>query len=134
MKKLTFVLRIRQQYFLFRLVSGLCYIGGAIAGFLPGTAADIIQIFSFAFALFLAQMLHFSPKEQTDEMAEQNIAKAKALSADIIGPLLCFGTLVLFLLFRKQEDLSSIALWMPFLFVGIMDIIQAVAFKRLEDK
>lgn len=133
MAKRVFVLRIRQQYFLMRFISGLCYIGGAIAGFLPGTAADIVQVALFAAALFIAHVLHISPKEQADEMAEQNIAKAKALSADLIEPLLCFGTLVLYLLLRNQEDWSSIALWSPFMFIGVMDLIQAVAFKRLED-
>jgi len=133
MAKRVFVVRIRQQYFLFRFISGLCYIGGAVAGFLPGTAADIIQVTLFAVALFLAHILHISPKEQTDEMAEQNIAKAKALSADLIEPLLCFGTLVLYLLFKRHENFASIALWIPFMFIGVLDLIQAIAFKRLED-
>jgi len=134
MAKRVFFVRIRQQYFLFRFVSGLCYISGAVAGFLPGNIADIVQVSLFAIALFLAHVLHVSPKEQADEMAEQNIAKAKAFSADIIEPLLCFGTLVLYLLFRTREDWASVALWIPFMFIGVMDIIQAVAFKRLEDK
>ena len=133
MAKHVFILRIREQYFLFRFVSGLCYIGGAVAGFFSGTAAEIIQGCLFIIALLIAHVLHISPKEKADEMAEQNIAKAKAISADIIEPLLCFGTLALFLLFKRQTDWASLAIWCPVIFIGVMNLIQAIAFKRLED-
>lgn len=135
MFKYNFILRVRHHYFLSKLISGLLLIAGGAAGFLPGNAGIIWQGISFAAALLLNNAIYYSRKEKLDEMAEQNISRAKAISADFMQLILFAGVFIAYVLRNSVQINWSVTLtWLCVMLIGVMDIIQAVAFKRLEDK
>ena len=68
-------------------------------------------------------------------MAEQNISRAKAIFADFMQLILFAGAFIAYILCNSaQINWSGTLTWLCVILIGVMDIIQAIAFKRLEDK
>lgn len=84
-KKLTYSDSIKLEYTFF----GVIFIISGILGFVDGIIATIASAVSFVICLYVMVRCLVSKREKPDEMATENLNRAKALAMDIMLLVYC---------------------------------------------
>ena len=130
-------LRIRHQYFHLNLLSGICFLLGGIVGYVDSDISLIFQIVLFSAAVLFLVLIRRIKREAPDEMAEENITKAGAISANFMHYFFCIAMPIVPLIAKSTEKLDInwvlIMTWSFYVYIGTMRIVQAIVFKFLED-
>lgn len=131
------ILSIGSQIFLGKVVVGICWIIAGVAGYLGGLVGDILQVIFLLGAIIPMILLRRSKKEESDEMADENFIRAKALAGDLMHIVLCLATVAVPLmgLIPGSENWNwpRVMAWSFFILIGIQNLITGFAFKKLEE-
>ena len=82
-------------------------------------------------------LLRRSKKEESDEMADENFIRAKALAGDLMHIVLCLATVAVplmgFIPGSENWNWPRVMAWSFFILIGIQNLITGFAFKKLEE-
>lgn len=98
--------------------------------------ASILQILSMATIAYTLVRVSFAKAESADEMAEQNMNKAKVVASDCMLMLSCCTAIIAILFLRNTTlsiGLNQLIPAVVFFVMGCHSVITGLAFRKFED-
>ena len=126
-----------EQIRLLKVVSGIAWIVVGIFGCFENTICLIIQILALLLCAINIIRVSAAKKENSDEMAEENLCKAKAKTLDIMHGVFCVIAIAAIFILGRNTITLDWAKVIPatfFIVLGIEELIVGVVFRKLEDE
>ncbi len=131
-KLLLFSERVRLE----KILLGSLWTASGVSSLFNSTLGLILQILSLTTIVYTLVRVSFAKAESADEMAEQNMNKAKAVASDYMLMLFCCIAIIAILFLRNITLAISLNQLIPavVLFVmGCHSVITGLAFRKFED-
>ncbi|MCR4962807.1 MAG: hypothetical protein K6B40_02865 [Firmicutes bacterium] len=129
-------MNIGRQIFLGNTLVGVIWLGAGFVGFFNGVLAGILEMIFMLVGIILISYCFFSEKEKSDEMADENLIQAGALSGDVIYLFWSLVAIVLILIPKipgtESWNWPKIIKQFAFIAIGLQNLIKGIIFKRLE--
>lgn len=115
---------------------GLVWLISGILGFVDGIISLVMQAAASITCIYTLLKISTAKKEDADEMAEQNMNRAKALALDYMQIVYCCLAIAAILFLRNFElsiGLNKIIPNITFIAMGINQLIVGFAFRKFEE-
>lgn len=136
MRKKDKLLLYSERVKLEKILLGSLWAVSGISSLFNSTLSLILQILSLSTVVYTLVRVSFAKAESADEMAEQNMNKAKAVASDCMLMLSCC-TAIIAILFLRNTTLSigmnQLIPAVVFFVMGCHSVITGLAFRKLED-
>ena len=132
-KSMSFAEQIR----LLKVISGVAWIVVGISGCFENIICSIIQVLALLVCITNIVRVSVAKKENSDEMADENLCKAKAKTLDMMHGIFCvIAIAAMFILGRNTItlDWSEVIPAAFFILLGVEELSVGVAFRKLEDE
>ena len=132
-KTLSYTNRVKLE----KIFLGIIWTVSGIVGFFDSIPALVVQIIAFAACIYTLLKISFMKKEGADEMAEQNMNRAKAMTFDCMLLAYCCVSLFALLFLREVNltiSLSQIISNLTFLSMGITHLAVGLIFRKYEEE
>ncbi len=119
-----------------KIVLGSLWAVSGVASLFNSIVASILQILSMATIVYTLVRVSFAKTEDADEMAEQNMNKAKAVASDCMLMLSCCTAIIAMLFLRNTTlsiGLNQLIPAVVFFVMGCHSVITGLAFRKFED-
>lgn len=136
MKKKAKLLLYSKRVKIEKIVLGSLWAVSGVSSLFNSTVALILQILSMATIVYTLVRVSFTKTETADEMAEQNMNKAKAIASDYMLILSCCIAIIAMLFFQNISlaiNLNQLIPAVVFLTMGCHSVITGLAFRKFED-
>lgn len=136
MKKKNKLLLYSEQVKLEKIVLGSLWAVSGVSSLFNSTLSLILQILSSATIVYTLVRMYFVKAESADEMADQNMNKAKAVASDYMLMLSCCIAIIAMLFLRNTTLSISLNQLIPavvFFVMGCHSVITGLAFRKFED-
>ena len=120
-----------------KIFLGIIWLISGILGFFDGILSLVMQIAASITCIYALIKISISRKENADEMAEQNMNRAKALALDYMQIVYCCLAIVAIIFLRNVElsiGLNKIIPNITFIAMGINQLIVGFAFRKFEEE
>lgn len=131
-------MRITEQIKLLKVVSGIAWIITGIFSCFENVVCSVIQLLAVIVSMMIVIRVSVAQKEYPDEMADENLCKAKAQTLDIMHIIFMAASIVAIMAILIL-GIENIALSWPkvipgifFFTTGVEDLCVGIAFQRLE--
>lgn len=136
MRKKDKLLLYSERVKLEKILLGSLWAVSGISSLFNSTLSLILQILSLSTVVYTLVRVSFAKAESADEMAEQNMNKAKAVASDCMLMLSCC-TAIIAILFLRNTTLSigmnQLIPAVVFFVMGCHSVITGLAFRKFED-
>lgn len=116
---------------------GLIWLISGILGFFDSIISLVMQAAASITCIYALIKISTAKKENADEMAEQNMNRAKALALDYMQIVYC-GVAIIAIIFLRNVELSiglnKIIPNITFIAMGINQLIVGFAFRKFEEE
>lgn len=136
MKKKDKLLLYSERVKLEKIVLGSLWAVSGASSLFNNTFSLILQILSMITIVYTLVRVSFAKTESADEMAEQNMNKAKAVASDYLLLLSCCIAIIAILFLRNITLSVSLNQLIPaavFFIMGCHSVITGIAFRKFED-
>lgn len=136
MKKKEKLLLYSERVKIEKLALGSLWIISGVSSLFNCIFNLILQILSSATIVYALARLSCTKTESADEMADQNMNKAKALASDYMLFLSCFASIFSVLFLRNTTLSISLSQLIPAvvsLLMGCHSVITGLAFRKFEN-
>lgn len=126
-----------EQIRLLKVVSGIAWIVVGISGCFENIVCSIIQILALLVCIINIVRVSVAKKENSDEMADENLCKAKAKTLDIMHGVFCVIAIAAMFVFGRNTITLDWTKAIPavfFIVLGVAELSVGVAFRKLEDE
>ena len=116
---------------------GLIWLISGILGFFDGILSLVMQIAASFTCIYALLKISTAKKEKADEMAEQNMNRAKALALDYMQIVYCCLAIIAIIFLRNVElsiGLNKIIPNITFIAMGINQLLVGFAFRKFEEE
>ena len=116
---------------------GLIWLISGILGFFDGILSLVMQIAASITCIYALLKISTTKKEKADEMAEQNMNRAKALALDYMQIVYCCLAIIAIIFLRNVElsiGLNKIIPNITFIVMGINQLFVGFAFRKFEEE
>ena len=116
---------------------GLIWLISGILGFFDGILSLVMQIAASITCIYALLKISTAKKEKADEMAEQNMNRAKALALDHMQIVYCCLAIIAIIFLRNVElsiGLNKIIPNITFIAMGINQLFVGFAFRKFEEE
>lgn len=131
------IMSFRKQMTYLTTLNGIAWICTGIFDMFNNQLCHILNHISLLCSLFLIVKVTISEKENDDEMARQDLTKARSLTLRVLHRIFCFGMLFLaiFIKFPISDEISWKQVIAPtfFIAIGLEYLLTGIFFKILED-
>ena len=120
-----------------KIFLGIIWLISGILGFFDGILSLVMQIAASITCIYALIKISISKKENADEMAEQNMNRAKALALDYMQIVYCCLAIIAIIFLRNVElsiGLNKIIPNITFIAMGINQLIVGFAFRKFEEE
>lgn len=120
-----------------KIFLGIIWLISGILGFFDGILSLVMQIAASITCIYALIKISISKKENADEMAEQNMNRAKALALDYMQIVYCCLAIIAFIFLRNVElsiGLNKIIPNITFITMGINQLFVGFAFRKFEEE
>ena len=120
-----------------KIFLGIIWLISGIFGFFDGILSLVMQIAASITCIYALLKISTTKKEKADEMAEQNMNRAKALALDYMQIVYCCLAIVAIIFLRNVElsiGLNKIIPNITFVAMGINQLIVGFAFRKFEEE
>lgn len=136
MRKKDKLLLYSERVKLEKILLGSLWAVSGISSLFNSTLSHILQILSLSTIVYTLVRVSFAKAESADEMAEQNMNKAKAVASDCMLMLSCCTAIIAMLFLRNTTLSIGISQLIPavvFFVMGCHSVITGLAFRKFED-
>ena len=133
LRTMSFAEQIRTLKF----VNGHAWIIAGIFGCFDNMICRIIQILALLVGVINVFYVFAAKGENSDEMADENLCKAKANALDTMQRVFCFIAILAMLISEKNTITLAWTKVIPavfFILLGAEDLLVGITFRRLEDE
>ena len=126
-----------EQIRMLKVVSGIAWIVVGIFGCFENVVCSIIQILALLVCIINIVRVSVAKKENSDEMADENLCKAKAKTLDIMHGIFCVIAIAAMFIFGRNTITLDWTKAIPavfFIVLGVAELSVGVAFRKLEDE
>ena len=120
-----------------KIFLGIIWLISGILGFFDGILSLVMQIAASITCIYALIKISISKKENADEMAEQNMNRAKALALDYMQIVYCCLAIIAIIFLRNVElsiGLNKIIPNITFITMGINQLFVGFAFRKFEEE
>jgi hypothetical protein len=120
-----------------KIFLGIIWLISGILGFFDGILSLVMQIAASITCIYALIKISISKKENADEMAEQNMNRAKALALDYMQIVYCCLAIIAIIFLRNVElsiGLNKIIPNITFIAMGINQLFVGFAFRKFEEE
>ena len=120
-----------------KIFFGIIWLISGILGFFDGILSLVMQIAASITCIYALIKISISKKENADEMAEQNMNRAKALALDYMQIVYCCLAIIAIIFLRNVElsiGLNKVIPNITFIAMGINQLIVGFAFRKFEEE
>ena len=120
-----------------KIFLGIIWLISGIFGFFDGILSLVMQIAASITCIYALIKISISKKENADEMAEQNMNRAKALALDYMQIVYCCLAIIAIIFLRNVElsiGLNKIIPNITFIAMGINQLFVGFAFRKFEEE
>ena len=122
-----------------KFVNGHAWIMAGIFGCFDNMICRIFQILALLVGIINVFYVFAAKGESSDEMADENLCKAKANALDNTQRIFCFIAILAMLISKKNAititlDWSRVIPAVFFILLGVQDLIVGRTFRKLEDE
>lgn len=124
-----------EQIKLLKVVTGILWIVAGICSCFDNTVCSAIQMAACILGIIIIVGISVAKKEKSDEMADENLCKAKAKILDITHLSSCIIAIVAILIQGNTTitlDWSKAIPTAVFIILGIEELSVGIAFRKLE--
>lgn len=133
-KELSVTKQIRIRY----AMHGIAWMVTGLFKFFDNIPCRCISIIALIISVFLLVKFLFADREMEDEMAEQNLYKAKAATLDILKIIVCVALIIMtaidfvFEIELLSANLKNIIVPILFIIMGIENLLIGVIFNHYD--
>lgn len=130
------ILRYCQRVWLEKIITGSALLFASICCFFTGILPLVGEGISLVVMLYSILRVLLSRTEPADEMAVQNMNRAKAFASDALSFVLCLVVMASILFLRQAPDTPALRRLIPavaFLSLGSNNLLTGLAFRKLEE-
>lgn len=116
---------------------GIIWLASGVLGFFDGIISLIMQAMASITCVYTLLKVSRAKKEEADEMAEQNMNRAKALAFDYMQIVYCCLAIVAILLLKNVElsiGLNKIIPNITFIAMGVNHLFVGLVFRKFEEE
>lgn len=120
-----------------KIFLGIIWLISGIFGFFDGILSLVMQIAASITCIYVLLKISTTKKEKADEMAEQNMNRAKALALDHMQIVYCCLAIIAIIFLRNVElsiGLNKVIPNITFIAMGINQLIVGFAFRKFEEE
>lgn len=136
MKKKGKLLLYSERVKLEKIVLGSLWAISGVSSLFNSTLGLILQILSLTTIVYTLVRVSCTKAESADEMADQNMNKAKAVASDYMLMLFCCVAIIAILFLRDTTlsiGLNQLIPAVVFFVMGCHSVITGLAFRKFED-
>ncbi len=136
MKKKGKLLLYSERVKLEKILLGSLWTVSGVSSLFNNTVGVILQILSLTTILYTLVRVFFAKAESADEMAEQNMNKAKAVASDCMLMLFCCIAIIAIFYPRNitlEISMNQLIPTVVFIVMGCHYVITGLAFRKFED-
>lgn len=132
-KKLYYSDRVKLE----KTFLGVVWTISGVLGFWDGIISLVMQAIASVICIYTLLRVSFAQKEDADEMAEQNMNRAKALTHDYMQIVYCCFAIAAILFLKNMKLAVSLSELIPnitFIVLGINHLVVGLTFRKLEEE